>query len=62
MLYFTVPYYIGKQSVQKIDLPLQPESITKIDQVVKSKVLGVPVSHGNEEINFVLWGPTQNMD
>jgi len=31
LLWFTNPFVIGKQSVSKIDLPLQPESITKKD-------------------------------
>jgi hypothetical protein len=31
MLWFTVPYVLGKDTVSKIDVPLQPESITKKD-------------------------------
>jgi hypothetical protein len=62
MLYLTVPYILGQQSVQKIDLPLQPESITKVDQIVKSKILGVPIVFGDEQIDQVLWGPTLNMN
>ena len=62
MLWFTMPYVIGKQSVQKIDIPLQPESITKKDQIIKSKLLGIPIVYEDDVIKEVIWGPTLNMN
>ena len=62
MLIYTKPNVLGKETLQKIDLPLQPETIVKKDKMITKRILGIPMGFADEHINNVIWGPTNNVN
>lgn len=58
ILFLSSTYKIGEQSIEKIDLSIQPETTLEVAHNVTSSILGIPISSGDIETNNVLWSPT----
>lgn len=60
----TVSYTIGKQTIGKISVPLQPEKFILRDHLVETRILGVPITYKDENVNKVLYStsPDANQD
>lgn len=55
ILFMTENYKVGEEQIKSFNLNLLPEKIVKIDHLVKTQVLGIPVDFENDEHREVLW-------